>query len=761
MNPKCGRQLLNSLVHSKDGDEKFRKLPLDRAYFKGSELELYDVIHKCFLRTGQLPHKTTLQDDYGLGLGKKVPEPPEYYFDLVKERHVHMALKQAFLEGADHLNKGSPYDALQRISEAAQGLVLSEHKNRILDYAQEGHGMISDEYLRQKRGLDVGLPMGWPTLDEMAGGMRGGDLFCFVGRPASGKALRDDELVVMSDGSRRPIKDMRVGDRIASVDGGESYVTGVYPQGVKRCARVTFGDGRNVVASMDHLWEVGYRQWHTLRVMDTQSLLELMTNSNNYNRRLYVKCCNGQFGSVCPTGPVSPYVLGVLLGDGCFRAGNTVRFTSMDSDLVERVRRELPDGYILGKRQSDGKAGSYSLRRPLGSNAPNIIVGQLREWGLHGHLSKDKFIPEEVFTWTRADRIHVLQGLIDTDGTVGDGTGSISFSTSSPRLIEGFKRLVRSVGGKATFLKVKNTPCLPSYRTTCIFKDRGEVVFVDRKRKLLKDYTRHNPDNLVIDSIELVEDASCTCISVSHPSKLFLAGDYTPTHNTYCGLYTALSAWRADKIPLFISMEMKPLLIAQRLAAMDAKCSITQLKKAELSTKKEEVVMAQLESNKSKTPFWIVDGSLALNVSELTMQVQQLKPDAVYIDGAYLMQSDNPRLSRWEKNTDVAEKIKSRIAEDMNIPAVISYQMNRQAQRKEGGGLDTIAYTDAIGQLSSVVLGMMEDESIETLKRRKISILKGRSGESGEFIINWNFDNFPFMDFSEVAPTEVSSLQFL
>ena len=417
MNPKCGRQLLNSLVHSKDGDEKFRKLPLDRVFFKGSELELYDVIHKCFLRTGQLPHKTTLQDDYGLGLGKKVPEPPEYYFDLVKERHVHMALKQAFLEGADHLNKGSPYDALQSISEAAQGLVLSEHKNRILDYAQEGHGMISDEYLRQKRGLDVGLPMGWPTLDEMAGGMRGGDLFCFVGRPASGK--------------------------------------------------------------------------------------------------------------------------------------------------------------------------------------------------------------------------------------------------------------------------------------------------------------------------------------------------------TYCGLYTALSAWRADKIPLFISMEMKPLLIAQRLAAMDAKCSITQLKKAELSTKKEEVVMAQLESNKSKTPFWIVDGSLALNVSELTMQVQQLKPDAVYIDGAYLMQSDNPRLSRWEKNTDVAEKIKSRIAEDMNIPAVISYQMNRQAQRKDGGGLDTIAYTDAIGQLSSVVLGMMEDESIETLKRRKISILKGRSGESGEFIINWNFDNFPFMDFSEVAPTEVSSLQFL
>jgi len=132
---------------------------------------------------------------------------------------------------------------------------------------------------------------------------------------------------------------------------------------------------------------------------------------------------------------------------------------------------------------------------------------------------------------------------------------------------------------------------------------------------------------------------------------------------------------------------------------------------------------------------------------------RQLKPGVVFIDGAYLLRSTS-RVPRWERLTENAERLKGELAEALNIPVVISYQFNREVKKgakAENVGLENIAYTDAIGQLSSVVLGLLQDESVETLMRRRIEILKGRNGEQGSFEVHWIFDTGPnFMDFSEV-----------
>jgi hypothetical protein len=62
----------------------------------------------------------------------------------------------------------------------------------------------------------------------------------------------------------------------------------------------------------------------------------------------------------------------------------------------------------------------------------------------------------------------------------------------------------------------------------------------------------------------------------------------------------------------------------------------------------------------------------------------------------------------------------------------------------EKGGLENIGYSDAIGQISSIVLALEEEDSAETLHRRKLRLLKGRNGEVGEFDINWHFHNMNF-----------------
>jgi hypothetical protein len=94
------------------------------------------------------------------------------------------------------------------------------------------------------------------------------------------------------------------------------------------------------------------------------------------------------------------------------------------------------------------------------------------------------------------------------------------------------------------------------------------------------------------------------------------------------------------------------------------------------------------------------------------------------------------------------------------VPVVISYQFNREVKKGAKAanvGVENIAYTDAIGQLSSVVLGLLQDESVETMMQRRIEILKGRSGEQGSYDINWIFDVGPkFMTFSEIPKQEAS-----
>ena len=206
---------------------------------------------------------------------------------------------------------------------------------------------------------------------------------------------------------------------------------------------------------------------------------------------------------------------------------------------------------------------------------------------------------------------------------------------------------------------------------------------------------------------------------------------------SYQMLYCALHAWDSGKVPLFFSMEMKPLSILQRLTAMDSSIPITQLKRGELSTTLHGRMTTKLESNKNKNPFWVVDGALTATMDDIELLAMQLSPDVIFIDGAYLIRNKNYQAQRWDRLTYIAEGIKQNLAEDMNLPVVISYQFNRQAENKPKNrevSLADIAYTDAIGQLSSVVLGILEDENVETLKRRKIKILKGRDGQTGEFL---------------------------
>lgn len=230
---------------------------------------------------------------------------------------------------------------------------------------------------------------------------------------------------------------------------------------------------------------------------------------------------------------------------------------------------------------------------------------------------------------------------------------------------------------------------------------------------------------------------------------------------TYQMLHMAHYNWfHQKKVPMFVSMEMKPLPLAQRLTAMHTHKPISHLKKSELSTSSYKGMLNVLSKiSGTERDFWIVDGNLTARVQDIEVLAHQLKPDVILVDGAYLLKASKNFSSNWERIADTCEAMKQRIASDLGIPTIASYQFNRAAvDSKSKGGLEHIAGADVIPQIASIVLGNYQEEGVETLKERLIKILKGRNGETGEFRIRWFFDEMSdknkFMDFSEITKEE-------
>jgi replicative DNA helicase len=225
---------------------------------------------------------------------------------------------------------------------------------------------------------------------------------------------------------------------------------------------------------------------------------------------------------------------------------------------------------------------------------------------------------------------------------------------------------------------------------------------------------------------------------------------------TFFMLYCALYNWLLGRNVLFVSMEMAPLPLGQRIAAMYAHTPMTQLKNSSYSTFGKsptyQKFLKGLEGiSNEKSKFYVIDGNLAASAEDVFIMANMLECPVVYIDGAYLLRHKNAKLDRFQRAGENVELIKRYTTDDMSS-AVASWQFNRVASQKNAkkagsADLEDIGSSDAIGQISSVVCGLFEEEGVETMKKRLIRILKGRNGESGQLAVNWDFQN---MDFQQI-----------
>lgn len=352
-----------------------------------------------------------------------------------------------------------------------------------------------------------------------------------------GKAQSLDALVRVP-GGWKTMGEMQVGTEVIAKDGSVTQVTGVFPQGKKEIYRVTFADGRSTECCAEHLWKVFYintvphRRW---RVVNTLEMIRLLAMPNP---RVYIDLPDAESQPDIDL-PMDPYILGALLGDGHIGL-KMLSFSSKDEFLLEQVRQALPDGLTLRH------LGQYDHRIIGKKGMPNAWINLMREMELDGSKSHNKTIPEKYMNGSHAQRLALVQGLLDTDGTVGRDNGAVTFCTTSPFLATQFQYLIRSIGGIAT-LGTRN----PSYThngerrlgrqafvITVRHKVPSSLFRLPRKVELCRDDGQYAANlKLRVMSVEAIGEKEAQCISVDHPDRLYVTDDFIVTHNTFLALF--------------------------------------------------------------------------------------------------------------------------------------------------------------------------------------------------------------------------------
>jgi hypothetical protein len=447
--------------------------------------------------------------------------------------------------------------------ELADGVLKRAEATRTASALPEAHFQVSGMRmdLRPYQAASVAFAM------RLAGHEVGGDVVDPVKLPEKktigvligdetglGKCHRTNTNVLTSSGWRT-IGSLKVGDNVIGSNGKPANVLAIFPQGTKPSYRVKFSDGSSVEAGPDHLWTMRYhcggRRWKeivlTTEQMRTRPILEMKWKSGTRKStkldlsktQLHLPMLkkpvifNKQRGNL----PIPPYFLGQLIANGHLASGTPQLSTAKWnwSFIKTRLKKEGIVASSENKYDNVIRAGFSG------------IINAIRSLDLDV-LSREKHIPIAYLRATPNDRIALLHGLMDGDGSISKTGNKINYHTISARLAGNVQELVEGLGGVASVRAYdRSHESKPTDYQVRIRLPAEIPPFTLPRRASRYSPGRSAAPRRVVQSIEYVEDAESVCIAVDAPDALYATEHCILTHNTQQGMAIphALGAWPA------------------------------------------------------------------------------------------------------------------------------------------------------------------------------------------------------------------------
>lgn len=410
------------------------------------------------------------------------------------------------------------------------------------------------------------------------------DMLVLVWGRQTGKALSLDTLLPTKKGWIK-MGDIKVGNKLFDEAGNLCLVKKVYPILYERdCYKITFSDNASIITDAEHLWKVRIKQrkrtgrgknrkeigGHEIKIKATKDML------NNFFKRgvnqYSIQVANALQLSEKKL-PIPPYTLGAWLGDGNSKNGG-ITLHQNDWQIAKEIMSEKIPIKIRESRKT-------ALMRII--LKPEIFNGTCRRghsWlfykSKHGHCKEclrlyqqkklkpfkefvtfykmllrnnllgNKHIPSEYLRASYKQRLSLLQGLMDTDGTCNKGM--CSFTNTNKKIAHRVLELIRSLGLNPK-LKIREAKLYGrkigiAYQIDfTAYKEQIKIFRLKRKYEKQSSLQQgiRRPEQVnhrYITKIEKINSVPVRCIEVDSPSHLYLAGEsMIPTHNSSGCLY--------------------------------------------------------------------------------------------------------------------------------------------------------------------------------------------------------------------------------
>lgn len=336
--------------------------------------------------------------------------------------------------------------------------------------------------------------------------------------------------------------DIKIGDYVMTPFNGKTKVVGIFPQGIKDVFVIKTSDGRTCEAGKEHLWEIRttkqlekyrtHRENKNFSVFTTEQIIYRISKG----KKCYMPIPKAQEFEEKEF-IIHPYVLGVLIGDGCLTHKSNPHDTCFtisnpEQDIIDKVA-ELTDTLRVYYHPSNYCKVFFS------KNACEYL-SYLESVGLRDY-SYNKFIPKEYLFGSIEQRKQLLYGLMDTDGSVSLD-GMFRFSTTSEQLAVDFVYLCRSLGYIATTKIDKRNKYTKgmAYEISIqtdepIFSSKKHATKWERYKNKEHKFIRKK-DHVRITSIEYKGKEFTQCIMVEDESHLYITDDFITTHNTFAAI---------------------------------------------------------------------------------------------------------------------------------------------------------------------------------------------------------------------------------
>jgi replicative DNA helicase len=218
------------------------------------------------------------------------------------------------------------------------------------------------------------------------------------------------------------------------------------------------------------------------------------------------------------------------------------------------------------------------------------------------------------------------------------------------------------------------------------------------------------------------------------------------TGKSVLAMQMAVNVHKDGWVPAFQSFEMSNLEQQRRHDAMRAHISSGRLERGCLKPDEEARYQKMLTGMENMHKFYLTESISAYSVSQLSIKLEKLQPNILFVDGVYLMTDE----ISGERGTPIAlrnitQSLK-RVAQKFSIPVVQTTQVLNSKVRGGQITADSIAFSSSFHQDSDVIFALQrQDENDDS--SRLLKIVASRNTGPAEVELLWDWEEGRFQEY--------------